>query len=147
MGKTGCLSTCAAPEMTSKPTASVEKKRAYEKAGRRAETYAALYLRAKGYKILERRFKTQYGEIDIIARHDDTLVIVEVKQRANRLAAHEAITHTAERRISDATDIYVGDNPEVQSLGIRFDALFFIGPATKLRWDVEHIIDAWRADE
>lgn len=122
----------------------IDKKRAYEKAGRRAESYASVYLRAKGYKILERRYKTAYGEIDIIAQHDDTLVIVEVKQRADRLSAHEAITPTAQRRISDATDIYVADNQAAQSMGIRFDAVFFIGPAERLRWKVEHIIDAWR---
>lgn len=117
----------------------------YEKAGRRAEVLAALYLRTKGYKIHETRFKTREGEIDIIAQHADCLVIVEVKQRENRLDAHESITPFAQRRIDAATDIYVSDNPFAQTLGIRFDAIFLIGK-TPLRWRVEHIVDAWRLD-
>lgn len=117
----------------------------YEKAGRMAETLAVNYLRLKGYKILEQRFKTLEGEIDIIAQHKDCLVIVEVKQRQSRLDAHESITRTAQYRIDAAADIYISDNPFSQSLGVRFDAVFLIG-ASPLRWRVEHIIDAWRLE-
>lgn len=60
-------------------------KQTYEKAGRRAETLAVWYLRAKGYSIVERRYKTKTGEIDIIA-------IVEVKQRATQEAAEASLT-------------------------------------------------------
>ena len=91
----------------------------YEKAGRMAETLAVNYLRLKGYKILEQRFKTRDGEIDIIAQHKDCLVIVEVKQRQSRLDAHESITRAAQHRIDAAADIYIGDNPFAQSLGVR----------------------------
>lgn len=117
----------------------------YEKAGRRAEVLAGLYLRAKGYKIHATRFKTREGEIDIIAQQSDCLVIVEVKQRENRLDAHESITPFAQRRIDAATDIYVSENSFAQTLGIRFDAVFVIG-RNPLSWRVEHIVDAWRLD-
>jgi len=121
----------------------LEQKRRYEKAGRHAETLAALYLRVKGYHILERRYKTRCGEIDIIARRKDTLVIAEVKQRQTRLAAHESISAASERRIEDAANIYVSKTRAVQNLGIRFDAIFFIGPLNIWRWKVEHIKGAW----
>ncbi|WP_371396724.1 YraN family protein [Fretibacter rubidus] len=117
----------------------------YEKAGRLAEKFAVNYLRLKGYKILEQRYKTREGEIDIIARHKDCLVIVEVKQRQSRLDAHESITRAAEHRIDGAADIYISDNAFAQGLGVRFDAVFLIG-ASPLRWKVEHIIDAWRLE-
>lgn len=46
-----------------------------------AETCASLWLRLKGYRLLERRYKTPVGEIDIIARRGRTLAFVEVKRR------------------------------------------------------------------
>jgi len=51
-------------------------RRQREKLGRRAEILAALYLRLKGYRILETRFKTRQGEIDLIAMRKDLLVMV-----------------------------------------------------------------------
>ena len=51
--------------------------------GERGERFAARYLRQHGYKILVRRFKTRAGEIDIVCRHKDWLVFVEVKTRKN----------------------------------------------------------------
>ena len=49
--------------------------------GRLGEDLAGRFLVARGYRILERRFRTRAGEIDIIARDGDTLVFVEVKTR------------------------------------------------------------------
>ena len=56
-------------------------RQAAEIAGRRAETLAAWYLRLKGYRIIESRYKTPVGEIDLIARRWGTTVFVEVKAR------------------------------------------------------------------
>ncbi|MDA1184688.1 MAG: YraN family protein [Acidobacteria bacterium] len=50
--------------------------------GKTGEELACGELVRRGYAILERRYRTRYGEIDIIARADDTLVFVEVKTRA-----------------------------------------------------------------
>jgi len=49
--------------------------------GERGEKFAARYLRRQGYKILVRRFKGRGGEIDLVCRHKDWLVFVEVKTR------------------------------------------------------------------
>ncbi|OGG12620.1 hypothetical protein A2875_05415 [Candidatus Gottesmanbacteria bacterium RIFCSPHIGHO2_01_FULL_46_14] len=49
--------------------------------GRLAEDYAAETLKKKGLKILERNFGNKFGEIDIIAQDQDTLVFVEVKAK------------------------------------------------------------------
>ncbi len=57
----------------------------YVTLGRAAEDRAAEMLRAKGYFILARNFKFKHmGELDIVARHGDTLVFVEVKYRRYR---------------------------------------------------------------
>src|SRR5258707_8087727 len=50
--------------------------------GERGENLAARELQKKGYRILNRNFKTPMGEIDIIARDGKSLVFVEVKTRA-----------------------------------------------------------------
>lgn len=50
--------------------------------GKQAEDLASRELVSRGYQILQRRFRTQYGEIDIVARDGGTLVFVEVRARA-----------------------------------------------------------------
>ena len=62
-----------------------------ERAGRRAERWASLYLRAKGYQILAQRFKTRDGEIDIAAKRGRHMVFIEVKQRQTLDAALKSI--------------------------------------------------------
>ncbi len=49
--------------------------------GRQGEDAAVQYLKSKGMKILERNLRTPVGEIDLIARHRNILVFVEVKTR------------------------------------------------------------------
>jgi putative endonuclease len=49
--------------------------------GRRGEEEAVRYLADRGYRILDRGFRTLRGEIDIIARQGETLVFVEVRTR------------------------------------------------------------------
>jgi putative endonuclease len=65
-----------------------------QKLGKQAEDLASRELGARGYQILQRRFRTQYGEIDIVARDGGTLVFVEVRARAGADygSAEESIT-------------------------------------------------------
>lgn len=49
--------------------------------GNLGENLALKHLKNKGYKFLERNFRSKFGEIDIIAREDDVLVFIEVKTR------------------------------------------------------------------
>ena len=50
--------------------------------GLSAEARAAAFLTVKGYRILAKRFRTPYGEIDLVARRRNVVVFVEVKARA-----------------------------------------------------------------
>lgn len=111
----------------------------HERAGRWAETYAAWYLRLKGYGILERRYKSGSGEIDIIARKRNVLAIIEVKHRPTQEAAEDSLTPYALRRISRATDDYYARTPSVQNLPIRFDGIF-----VSKNWRITHLKDLWR---
>ena len=55
------------------------------KKGDVGEEVAFSYLKDHGYKILARNYSNKFGEVDIVARHDKTIVFVEVKTRRNSL--------------------------------------------------------------
>ena len=73
--------------------------------GLSAESRAAAYLVAKGYRIAARRFKTPFGEVDIVARRRGVLVFVEVKARSTLDAAAESLQLRQQRRIADAAAV------------------------------------------
>lgn len=91
--------------------------------GLSAESRAAAFLLAKGYRILARRCKTPVGEIDIIARHRGVLVFVEVKARESLDAAAEAVTARQQARIIDAVQYWLAARSETVDSAIRFDVV------------------------
>lgn len=91
--------------------------------GLAAETMAALFLRLKGYRILERRFRTRLGEIDIVARRGGVIAFVEVKLRRSREDAAEAIGRINQSRVRQAAALYLARHTEYTVCETRFDAL------------------------
>ncbi len=91
--------------------------------GLSAESRAAAFLIAKGYRILARRFRTPVGEIDIVARRRDVLVFVEVKARARLDDAAEAVTDRGRRRIVAAAEAWLAAHPDDVGRIMRFDAM------------------------
>ncbi len=89
--------------------------------GHRSEAFAAWALRLKGYRILERRFRTKMGEIDIIAQKGDLVAMVEVKARTTIAAALDAVTHDTQRRIINAGDIWLARQRDFARLSVRYD--------------------------
>src|SRR5947207_200150 len=79
--------------------------------GRVSEWLAAAALLARGYRILARRSRTPYGEIDIVAVRGRRLAFVEVKRRATRLEGEAAITPRQAGRIARAAEFWVSRNP------------------------------------
>src|SRR3954449_3708043 len=77
-----------------------------------AESRAAAFLMAKGYRILEKRFRTRYGEIDIIARRRNLLAFIEVKARATLDEAAYAVTTRQQARIIEAAQAWLVAHPE-----------------------------------
>jgi putative endonuclease len=88
-----------------------------------AETRAAAWLMAKGYRILAKRFRSPYGEIDIVARRRNLLAFVEVKARATLDDAAYAVTPRQQRRIIDAAQAWLMTHPEHADFELRFDVL------------------------
>ena len=77
--------------------------------GQEGEDIAAHYLQAKGYTILERNWKCRRGELDIIARQGERLVIVEVKS-ARADDAYNAATRVGpqkQRQLCRLTELYM----------------------------------------
>src|SRR5689334_6601759 len=93
------------------------------KTGLSAETRAAAYLMAKGYRILAKRFKTPYGEIDIVARKRGLIAFIEVKARARLDDAAYAVTPRQQARIIDAAQAWLMAHPEHAEFELRFDAI------------------------
>ncbi len=79
--------------------------------GLSAESRAAMFLVAKAYRIVARRWKTPFGEIDIVARRRRTLVFVEVKARANLDDAVEAMTDRGKSGIVGAAEFWLAQHP------------------------------------
>ena len=71
----------ATPPEASAKIAAPERVAAF-RTGLSAESRAAAFLMAKGYRILAKRFRTPYGEIDLVARKRNLIAFVEVKARA-----------------------------------------------------------------
>src|ERR1017187_5721367 len=91
--------------------------------GLSAESRAAAFLMAKGYRILAKRFRTPYGEIDLVARKRNMIVFVEVKARASLDDAAYAVTPRQQARIIDAAQGWLMAHPEHAEFELRFDAM------------------------
>src|SRR3984893_17581351 len=95
--------------------------------GLSAEARAAAYLMAKGYRILAKRFRTPYGEIDIVARRGNLLAFIEVKARPSLHEAPYAVTARQQARIINATQawlqVWLIAHPEHADFELRFDAM------------------------
>ena len=106
--------------------------------GHRGEWLAAAALMVKGFRIVARRYRTKLGEIDLIARRGDLVLIVEVKARKTLIEAMDALAHQSERRIEGAADLWLARQPDSARLSIRFDMVAVM----PWRWPV-HVENAF----
>jgi putative endonuclease len=104
-----------------------------------AERGACLLLLLKGYRILACRYKSPFGEVDIIAQKGQTVVAVEVKNRPSHAATLTAISPTQWSRIARTMAAFLHHNPRLNGTLLRFDAVGF-----SARQFPVHIRDAWR---
>lgn len=108
------------------------------KFGYASEQKVAEHLEKHGYIILKRRFKTTYGEIDIIARNAITLLLVEVKARRNQ-NFQDCISRTQAARSIAAAHMFLDAHPEYTSLEMRYD-LVMVGKNGEILEIVENAI-------
>lgn len=92
--------------------------------GRQAEELAARYLAYKGYQILEKRYRSRLGEIDLIARQNETLVFVEVKYRRSlRYGRPSAAVGPAKQQKIRRTALYYLRQSRQTDQPCRFDVV------------------------
>ena len=94
--------------------------------GRLSEWVAAAALLARGYRILGRRVRTPFGEIDLIAVRGRRLAFVEVKRRATRLEAEAALTSRQAGRIARAAAFWVGRHRAYRDHEQGLDVVFVL---------------------
>jgi putative endonuclease len=85
--------------------------------GRMGETLAGAFLKNKGYIILERNWHSPYGEIDLIARRNESIVFVEVKTRASTSYGPPEISITPRKaeHMRNAASYYIQQHPEMNA--------------------------------
>jgi putative endonuclease len=92
--------------------------------GRLSELVAAAALMAKGYRILGRRIRTPYGEIDLVGVRGRRLAFVEVKRRAGTLECQAALTPRQAARVARAAEAWISRNARYRDYDRGLDALF-----------------------
>ena len=87
------------------------------------EEIARKELERLSYTILERNFRTRRGEVDIIARQGNVLVMIEVKTRNSGAfgEAEEAVDDRKAHKIALAAQEYLQTHPALQNLPVRLD--------------------------
>ncbi len=102
-----------------------------------AERVICVRLLLTGYRIVERRYKTSAGEVDIIAVKKDILAVVEVKARKDGDVS-EVLSRHQMQRISRAALLFIAKHPEYVQHQIRFDLAM-----VKSCFSVRYIANAW----
>ncbi len=93
------------------------------------ESRAARFLEDNGYRVLARKYRSNAGEIDIIAREKNSLVFVEVKRwkKIGMENLEYAINAVKKRRIIETSRQYMYENPEYGNFSVRYDVVLVYG--------------------
>ena len=112
--------------------------------GEGGENVAARYLRGLGYRIIERNFRCDSGEVDIIARQGATLVFVEVKTREeDDPMPEEQVNAGKQHRLTRAARMYLSRYGSPQPPA-RFDVVAIVWPPGRSP-QIRHTVDAFEA--
>ncbi|WP_416236794.1 YraN family protein [Rhizobium sp. CC-YZS058] len=102
------------------------------------EYRAALALLLTGHRLLALRYRTPVGEIDLIARKGDLILIVEVKARSSLRSAVDAVPPAAQARIRAASLLWLQRRADAGRLSLRYDIVAVL----PWRWPI-HVKDAF----
>jgi putative endonuclease len=106
--------------------------------GKYGEDVAANFLLDRGYSILERNWRCEFGEIDLIAQHKNSLIFVEVKTRSGNGFGHpfEAITKSKVSRMRKLAASWL-ESHDCNESSLRLDAIAVLVQNGKVA--VEHL--------
>ncbi len=115
--------------------------------GARGENLAAAHLARRGFRILERNYRTRWGELDIVAFDGTVLVFCEVKTRRMRRpgpAALDAVGQRKRDRVRKMAGSWLGDRSDRPfAREIRFDAIGITFDAEDSLVSLDHLEDAF----
>ncbi|MEW5807183.1 MAG: YraN family protein [Acidobacteriota bacterium] len=114
--------------------------------GAMGEELAATYLQRKGYRIIERGFRTRYGEIDIIAVDGNVIAFIEVKMRRSETCGvpGDALDQRKRVRIAGMANHFISMKRWDDRI-CRFDTVL-ISATCDGSYEVELIKDAFRME-
>jgi len=114
--------------------------------GSEAEDLAAAYLASRGLALLARNVRCKAGELDLVCRDGDVLVVVEVRQRSRRDfgGALASVTWHKQRKIIRATRYVLQTTPQWRDQRVRFDVIGVQGLPGRAH-EVAWVQDAFRA--
>jgi len=112
------------------------------------ERTAAAHLEAKGFRIIDRKFRVRDAEIDLVARDRDALVFVEVRTRRGAYPGMAALSITRKKaaKLLVAVQWYIERHPDAADLPLRIDVVAIELGADGLLRNIIHIEDAVRPD-
>tara|TARA_R110002012_G_scaffold275367_1_gene461948 strand:+ start:254 stop:613 length:360 start_codon:yes stop_codon:yes gene_type:complete len=109
--------------------------------GKKGEALAIDFLIKNGYTILERNYRFQKAEVDIIASKKDTLAVIEVKTRSSNFFGNpeDFVKPKQIQNLVNAINEYILEND--LSLEVRFDIIAIVISNSKI--DIEHLENAF----
>ena len=114
--------------------------------GDRGERAAARFLKQRGYRILAKQHRDQFGEIDIIALDKDVIVFVEVKTRrtADQGQPFEAVDRRKQQRLTQLALAWLKRKRRLHQ-SARFDVVSVLWPEDQAKPEIQHFISAFEA--
>src|SRR5262245_58434681 len=114
--------------------------------GRTAEDVAAEFLRREGLEILQRNYRRRGGELDVVARSGDVLVIAEVRTRASDAfgGAAASVDGWKQHKIIRAAMLLLQQHKALAQLRVRFDVIVVHEPGSaqpRVEW-IRHAFEA-----
>ena len=119
----------------------MESRQEAKELGETGEQMAARYLEEQGCVILERHYRKEHKEVDIIALDHGELAVVEVKTRTNEdyFTAEQAVDHHKRQNIIRVANNYVRRYHRTEPL--RFDIIAIVGSGATA--EIRHTKDAF----
>ena len=104
-----------------------------------AEDLALRYLQRHRLTLLERNFRSRFGEIDLIMRENNTIIFVEVRARKNAAFLHpaESVNYAKRSKIRKTSQVFMQKNAALDRFDLRFDVIALTGSEArgmKIEW-------------
>ncbi|MEZ6128280.1 MAG: YraN family protein [Planctomycetaceae bacterium] len=114
--------------------------------GDRGERAAVRFLKRKGYRILAKQYRNDFGEIDIIALDGNRIVFAEVKTRQSTDAGQpfEAVDRRKQERLTKLALVWLKKHRRLEQPA-RFDVISVVWPSGAKEPDIQHFINAFEA--